>query len=173
MRYKEVFEQDPVGTAIARAAGQLASTVADIDFTSDRTTAKQELAQDWNQHFSALLRKDPSARERYGVEFQKWAKEYDPAVATRISPTQVVAGGKPNQKYMNKALDLIYKSAKQMQKKKQKYGAGNVATKKDDPAMPRGTKGTGSDGKEYTWQGQQWTDAKGSIKRKNITVSVT
>lgn len=173
MRYSEVFEQDPVGTAIARAAGQLASNVADIDFTSDRTTAKQELAQDWNQHFSALMRKDPGARQRYGVEFRKWANEFDPAVGSKISPTQVVAGGKPNQKYMNKALDLIYTSAKQNLKKKQKYGAGDVATRKDDPAMQRGTKGAGSDGKEYTWQGQQWTDEKGSIKPKTVTVSVT
>ena len=172
MRFKDIYNED-LGSAIGQAAGEIGSQISNIDFRSDRTMAKQELAQDWNQHFSALMRKDPSARQRYGVEFRKWANEFDPAVGSKISPTQVVAGGKPNQKYMNKALDLIYTSAKQNLKKKQKYGSGPVDTKKDDPAMQRGTKGTGSDGKEYTWQGQQWTDEKGSIKPKTVTVSVT
>ncbi len=170
-------EFDPIlGPALAKGAENLATGLGNFLNAFGRTPNEQisNLSNDWNRHWTKLVRSDPSSRQRYGQEFKKWVATYDPATASKVVPQSTINNGKPNPKYMRNVLTLLSKVVTAQAKKTgTSFKAGEEPTPTANPDMKRGTKGAGSDGKEYTWQGQQWTDERGSIKPKTVTVSVT
>lgn len=178
MRLKEF---DPIlGPALARGAENLATGLSDFLNAFGRTPNEQikNLSNDWNRHWTKLVRSDPSSRQRYGQEFKKWVATYDPATASKVVPQSTINNGRPNPKYMRNVLTLLAKVVTAQAKKTGtsfKAGEEPTPTSADDPKkkIVRGTVGTGDDGQEYTWQGANWINNKNNkIKPRAVTVSV-
>ena len=134
---------------------------------TERMAAVNDLAEKWDKEFEKILKKDRTARDRYGVEFKKWVEaNYNiDKIADKIDISKTVADNKPNKRYIMKVLNAIFDKA-QAEKKNVKFGAN----KSKDTEI--GAIGTGSDGKKYVWKGMQWaTQDTDAIKRKDVTVT--
>tara|TARA_R110001592_G_scaffold130942_2_gene344455 strand:+ start:190 stop:726 length:537 start_codon:yes stop_codon:yes gene_type:complete len=130
--------------------------------------AVEDLAEKWDKHFAKLVQKDSTARQRYGVEFQKWVKDnYNiNNVSSKIDVKQVVADGKPNKKYIYKVFNTIFDQAQKEKKSNPGYGGDS------SKGTEKGALGTGSDGKTYVWAGNVWvTQDTNAVRRKSVTVT--
>ena len=151
MRLNELFSSEDIGSAIAQAAGGISGalqTMMDIPPTKSKQAILQ-LQDEWNKEFAKLVKKDQSVRKRYGVEFKKWVEaNYNiDNVADQIDTQKTVAGGKPNEAYINKVFLAIFKKAQAEKKAGVTYGADS------EKGIEKGAIGTGSDGKKYVWKG--------------------
>ena len=170
MRLNELFSSEDIGSAIAQAAGGISGalqTMMDIPPTKSKQ-AILHLQDEWNKEFAKLVKKDQSVRKRYGVEFKKWVEaNYNiDNVADQIDTQKTVAGGKPNEAYINKVFLAIFKKAQAEKKAGVTYGADS------EKGIEKGAIGTGSDGKKYVWKGRVWTTQDtNAIRRKDVTVT--
>ena len=170
MRLNELFSTEDLGDAIAQAAGGVGSalqTMMDIPPTKSKQAILQ-LQDEWNKEFAKLVKKDQSVRERYGVELKKWVQtNYNiDNIADQIDVKKTVAGGKPNEAYINKVFMAIFKKAQAEKKAGVTYGGDS------SKGIEKGALGSGTDGKTYVWQGKQWvTQDTNAVKKKSVTVT--
>ena len=137
MRLNELFSTEDLGDAIAQAAGGVGSalqTMMDIPPTKSKQAILQ-LQDEWNKEFAKLVKKDQSVRKRYGVEFKKLIEaNYNiDNVADQIDTQKTVAGGKPNEAYINKVFLAIFKKAQAEKKAGVDYSGGSEPTAEPTP----------------------------------------
>jgi hypothetical protein len=168
--YRTSADRSKVGQAVSDIIKAVAGGIPGLMSINptDRQAAVNDLAEKWDKEFEKILKKDRTARDRYGVEFKKWVEaNYNiDNIADKIDISKTVANNKPNKTYIFKVLNVIFNKAQEEKKKGVKFGAN----KSKDYEI--GAIGTGSDGKKYVWKGMQWaTQDTNAIKRKDVTVT--